>query len=298
MYRDRRIVVVTPAGRKRYMELLFAQVLGYRDVVDEYRIWQNTANASDMAFFASLAAEHPDFVTVQPLPPGVRVNGFRTIHHFFPKCTDPNTLYVRFDDDVVLLDSLDAFKAFLDFRIDHPEYFIVYATIMNNATMAHIQQRLGLIESCNRLVSYSFIDKTGWKCPLFVERLHRQILKQPDLSSFRMPNWKLFYNERVSINAISWLGSEFAAFNGVVGEDEEPWLSVVKPKQLKRLNCIFGGYVVVHYAFSPQRPMLDKTNVLQLYHERTKLTTALAPPDAGDGGDDQMAAEGAAEAIE
>lgn len=282
MYRGHRIVVVTPAGRQRYMELLFAQLLGYREVVDEYCIWKNTTHAGDIAYFASLAAEHPGFVTVHSLPAGVRVNNNSTICHFFRRCTDPNTVYVRYDDDVVLLDTLDAFKAMLDFRIDHPEYFLVYATIMNNAIVSHLQQRYGALESCTRLASYTCMDKVAWKCPHYAERVHRQVLSLPDLSGFRMPNWKLFYNERVSINCISWLGSEFAAFNGAVGRDEEQWLSVEKPKQLKKQNCIFGGYVVVHYAYGPQRQLLDKTNILQQYSQRAAQVAArvAAPPVA------------------
>lgn len=269
MYREHRVVVVTPAGRERYMRLLFAQLLGYRPVVDEYRIWQNTAQPSDIAYFQSLAAAHPDFVTVDAPPPGVRRFDNSTIHHFFASCCDPDTIYVRFDDDVVQLDTPDAFAAFLDFRIDHPEYFLTYATILNNAVIAHILQRHGTIHADPaQLVGYACVDDVGWRDPSFAERLHRQILARPDLTAFRMPNWILHHYERVSINCISWRGAEFAAFGGEVGPDEEPWLSHTKPAQLGKPCCIFGGYAVVHYAFHPQRGLLDTTDILERYADR------------------------------
>lgn len=91
MYREHRVVVVTPAGRRRYMELLVPQLLGFRSVVDEYRIWQNTEDPEDIAYFRELEAAHPGFVTLQTLPPGRRVDGNASIHAFFDACTDPDT---------------------------------------------------------------------------------------------------------------------------------------------------------------------------------------------------------------
>ena len=271
MHRGRRVVVVTPAGRRRYMELLVPQLLAYRDVVDEYRIWINTANRADIEYFEALAAEHPGFVTLARLPPGVPVRGNLTICHFFRACVDPDTVYVRFDDDVVLLDTLDAFRAFLDFRIDHPQLFLVYGTVLNNAVVAHVQQRFGLAPLDRGAVGYGCMDAVGWKCPKFAEGAHRHVLgvlaaNGGKLEGFRMPNWLLFHYERVSINCISWLGEEFAKFGGVIERDEEKWLSVIKPRQLSKPNCIFGGYVVVHYAFAPQRAHLEATDVLAQYY--------------------------------
>lgn len=277
MYRGRRVVVVTPAGRRRYMRLLVPQILGLRDVVDEYRIWQNTEDATNIQYFQSLAAEHPDFVTVETLPPGVKVTGCITICRFFRNCADPDTVYVRFDDDIVLLDSLEAFKALLDFRIDNPRYFLVYGTVLNNSIITHVLQRIGALDVGRGKAGYGCMDPTGWRCPHFAEHLHRQVLAAPSLERFRMPvNWDLFHNERVSINCICWLGAEFAAFGGAVGPDEEQWLSVDKPRALRRINCVFGGFVAVHFAFESQRPGLEATDVLARYAER------LGAPPPGD----------------
>lgn len=278
MFRERRVVVVTPAGRRRYLELLVPQVLAMRGVVDEYRLWLNTTDADDLAYCKRLAAEHPDFIRLERLPTGAACEGNLSIYRFFKACTDPGTVYVRLDDDIVLLDTLDAFKAMLDFRLDHPEFFLVYGCILNNAMISHVQQRMMRLDSDSRLCGYQCMDPIGWSSPDFAERLHRTILRRvgedSGLKAFRMPPWRLhFPKERVSINCISWLGSEFAAFSGAVGKDEEQWLSVDKPAQLHRCNCIFGGFVCVHYAFYTQRAHLDATDILASYRALVRVGT-------------------------
>lgn len=273
MHRNRGVVVVTPAGRRRYLDLLVPQVLAFKGVVDEYRLWLNTADPDDLAYCESLAAAHPDFIRLDRLPDGVAVDGNMSIHHFFKKCVEPDTVYVRLDDDIIMLDTVDAFKALLDFRLDHPEFFLVYGCVLNNAVITHIQQRMMRFGTGGGLCGYACMDPVGWKSPLFAEHVHRAILQGlagpgGNLQEFRMPPWRLHYThvgERVSINCISWLGSEFAAFGGDVGRDEELWLSVQKPALAQKCNCIFGGFVCVHYAFYPQRPHLDATDILQQY---------------------------------
>jgi hypothetical protein len=89
------------------------------------------------------------------------------------------------------------------------------------------------------------------------------------LDKFRFSGkWILTQYERVSINCISWRGEEFKLFDGNVGRDEEAWLSVEKPKEIQRPNCIFGEFVCVHYAFHTQRERIDSTDILSQYHGR------------------------------
>ncbi len=262
MFQDFRVVVVTPAGRRAYLECLFPHVLSLHraGLVDEYQLWLNTSDTADIAYMKSLESAHPSFVIVRPLPPGVHPSGNDTIHHFFPACTDPSSIYVRFDDDVVQLDSASAFERLLQFRISHPEYFLVYGNILNNAVCSHILQRFGKLSTAPGIAGYDCTDRVGWNSPSFAESIHEQVrARGHDLSAFRIPGfWELFHNERVSINCISWLGSTFAHFSGRVGRDEEQWLSVDKPRSCGLRNAIFLEYVVVHYAFYTQRPHLSR----------------------------------------
>jgi hypothetical protein len=261
-----KVVVVTPAGRKKYLELLIPQIKRLKMYVDEYRLWVNTTNVEDIQYMEQQASQDPGFITLEYLT--VPHRGNNSICSFFKNCVDTQTIYVRFDDDIVLLDDPENFKKFIEFRIAHPEYFLVYGNILNNSIVSHLQQRFGKLNMNFGLAEYSCMGNIGWNNSDFALNIHEQVVTQP-LSHYHFDNiWDLFMYERVSINCISWLGSEFAKFSGNVGIEEEQWLSCDKPFQIKKINCIFGGFVCVHYVFHTQREKLDASNILEKYKKR------------------------------
>lgn len=262
-YRGLKVVVVTPAGRRRYLELLIPQVLGF-GVVDEYQLWVNTDDKHDIAYMESVQS---DIVKLVTLPEGAtKEKGNLRICKFFMKCIDPNTIYVRFDDDIVLLDTKAAFLNFLDFRIDNPNFFLVYGCILNNAMVSHILQRAMKLDTSHGVASYNCLCPVGWGNGDFAKNIHNQIAqKNFDLSKFRLEcNWVLHENERVSINCISWVGSRFnEVCGGKVGDDEELELASLIPKAKNIHNVIFGGFCCVHFAFHTQRDVVDP--ILHIY---------------------------------
>lgn len=266
MYRDYRIVVVTPSGRKRYLEILIPYVMRLAPIVDEYVMWVNTVNQDDIKYMQDMAASKPEFIKL--LYTNVPIQGNSAICSFFKHHIDEKTIYIRFDDDIVYIDGIEQFKNFLDFRIDNPDYFIIYANILNNAMISHLHQRFGNIEFTNNTkVSYECLCPNGWNNPDFAVKLHENILTN-GIDKFRFNGkWVLYYNERVSINVICWFGSTFAKFSGEVGKDEENWLATDKPKQLGAYNCIYGGFVCVHYAFYTQREKVDASGMTQRYKD-------------------------------
>jgi hypothetical protein len=274
MLDGKRVVVVTPAGRRRYMAILVRHVLRLCPVVDEYRVWVNTSVPEDIEYLESLPAQcPPGFLTIERLPPGASVRGNESICHFFRNCADENTVYVRFDDDIVFIDDLDAFTAFVRFRISNPEPFLVYANILNNAVISFIHQRVGTLGLGDYEVAYHCMESLGWTSPECAAALHAEVLPALEttkgLERFRLPGFEPVFAdyERVSINCISWLGSDFASFGGEVGCDEELWLSCTKPAESGRPNAMFGGFVVVHFAFHTQRAHLESrgSRVLHRY---------------------------------
>lgn len=249
------------------MELLLPQLLKYIEsgVVDEYHMWKNTTNQEDIDWMNSKQTP-----TVKVIESDIPVDGNWSIHDFFKRCIDDNTIYVRFDDDVVLLDSVEAFKSYLDFRIDHPEYFMVYPTILNNAVISHILQRTGKISLGSGIAGYNCMDSIGWNDGNFAAGIHDEVIEKLNsggtLEYFHMNDWKLYYHERVSINGLAWIGSDFRKLcNGIVGRDEELELSVEMPKRFNLMNCIYGGFAIVHYAFFTQRERIDSSGYLDKY---------------------------------
>jgi hypothetical protein len=264
MYENKKVIAVTPAGRKRYVEILKNYILT-NEIIDEWQIWQNTTNQEDIEYFAKLEKAN-DKIVVEKRPG--RVGHCGDIHKFFDKCIEKNTVYVRFDDDVVWMEK-DAVKNIVSFRTVHPEYFLVYGNIINNAICDHIRQRLGAFET-NMPMGHAVTDTNAWRNPFIAELKHRNLIekiKNKDTKNFVFNEWVLTLFERVSINVISWLGEEFAKFDGKVNENEEQWLSVVKPREINKPNSICGNALFGHFSFFVQRAHMDGTNILGIYKE-------------------------------
>lgn len=270
-------VVVTPAGRKKYLEVLVQYILKEKDFIDEYRIWVNTNDESDVAYCQYLADTY-DFITLDFSADNCTNKGNAwAIHSFFPNCIENNTIYIRLDDDIVWLED-NFIQKIYKFRLNNPQYFLVYANILNNAIVDHIRQRLGCFENCgylkHRIFGYECMDPVGWGNPDAAYFKHEQFLKDitsNNLEAYRFSKWICFFYERVSINCISWFGSAFSEFGGIVGADEEHWLSVHKPRELKQPNCIYGDALCSHFAFFTQRQFLDETAILGQYKNLLKV---------------------------
>lgn len=277
MYRGHRVVAVTPAGRRRYLLMLFEQLQKYHEagVLDEYRLWCNTVDEEDIAFMQELEAVH-SWIRVVYLPDGA--SSFKeslSIHHFWRECTEDNTIYVRFDDDVILVQPVSAFKSFLDFRLDNEQYFMVYATILNNAVITHVLQNQGRMPTDIGVVSCDCLDPVGWKSGEFAAKLHDVVLDELhrtgtlDKFLFGGP-WVAHNNERVSINCLAWLGRAFRVeTGGCVDEDEELDIACTIPGRIGKPNAVFGGYAVVHFAFHTQRSYLEERGYLAKYRVAT-----------------------------
>ena len=258
-----RRIVVTPAGRRHYTSLLFAHLKSQKSDFDEWQIWLNTTNADDIAYFRELERNNP-WVVCKPLT--VPINGSMSIYSFFKECQDASSVYLRLDDDIVWLEP-GFVRAMFDYRLAHEEFFLVYGNIVNNALISHLHFRFGNVQY-TRNPGYACMCPVGWGDADFAKTLHERFIaavRSGTTNSWKFKSWNLYDYERVSINCISWLGSEFAKFNGDVGRDEEQWLSVDKPKQLRKPNIIYGGALCAHFAFYSQRDKLDRTNLLQEY---------------------------------
>lgn len=277
MFGNHRVVCVTPAGRRRYMELLVPQVLA-SGCVDEYQIWVNTRDEGDLAYLRSLPLLDPRIRLVEsPLPP----NGNATINQFFTGCIDPDAVYVRFDDDIVHIEP-GGIERLVAFRLENPGYFLVFPLIVNNAVCSHILQENGVLSGGGQYVPAQAMDKLAWADPAFAEGLHRaflHLLRTGDVGRLRFDR-RLVAMNRVSINCISWLGATFAGFGGVVpdGQDEEEWLTVRHPGRHGLVNCIHGEVVVAHFAFYPQRERLDATDLLEQYRDLAGLSRPVLSP--------------------
>lgn len=271
--KSHKCVVVIPAGRKKYMEILFSYILKEANFIDELQIWMNTRNLEDIHYCQSLATKY-DFIKLKHNADRHPKKGTNlAIYTFFTDCIDSDSIYIRLDDDIVWLENNFIEKLYY-FRLHNPQYFLIYPNIINNAMLDHIRWRFGCFENNDILSRYCFgykcMDNDGWKNAKTAYLRHKQFItdvKNNNIAYYKFFKWILFYYERVSINCISWFGDEFKKFNGQVGNDEEQWLSSDHPKNISKPNCIYGDIICSHFSFFTQRDVLDNTDILEQYKQ-------------------------------
>lgn len=241
-YMSHRIITVCPAGRKEYLEMSLPMLEAYHNsgILDEHHLWINTHNKNDIDYMYSLEAKY-NWIHCISLPPGIVSNGNTTIRNFLESCGDYNTVYIRIDDDIIVLDKLENFKEFLAFRINNPQHFLVYATILTNGQISyHLQNQHILDETAGKMDSSS--SYLGWSSPEFAKNLHDQVLHKlktnNTLSDFHYKgNVEFVKYERVSVNFISWLGDTFwIDCKGFIMDypDEEETLACLIPYTTKK----------------------------------------------------------------
>lgn len=280
-YRGYKVEVFIPAGRKRVMSILLDNLCRFQTIVDRVQVWYNIdeSQVEDGEWLESLPDIYGNWVKLVKLPKeqyNIKPKQLRTGLFYADNTVDPRTIYIRCDDDIVFLDSA-FFQNLLDFRIDHPEYFLVMANIINNAITSYIHQQLGNISTKQGTVEEPYcMEPTAWRSGPFAKMLHETLInhiKQNTTDKLFFDHADLENASRFSISCFCFFGKDFAKFNGVIGQrrkgivyrDEEIYLTEIYPTLNNRLNTICGSALVGHYSFFGQRPFLDKTDILEQY---------------------------------
>ena len=259
-----RRVVVTPAGRKRYLELLYKHLNVQKKDFDEWILLVNTTNVEDIGYCERLAARN-DWIETRYAKGSDPAQGNLNIHRFLNEfCREPDTLYVRLDDDICFL-APGFVKTLADFKEQNSQYFLVYGNIINNAILSWVHTKFGSLKT-SRSLTYECMCDAGWKDGKIAEEVHRAFLEDPDDPKWTaFDRWVATEYERISVNAICWAGADLQ--EAPVAPDEEHWFSVERPKQLGLPNAICGSALCVHFAFHTQRGHLDTTDILKQYSQ-------------------------------
>ena len=263
--RIRHRVVTTPAGRRKYIEILMSHLKSQRDSFDRWDLWLNTIDPDDLSYLRSLPLEHPWIRCIElgvPFDPAEPNHG---ISSFYEHACEDDAVYVRLDDDIVWLEPgfLEELFSFRETTRGPP---LVFGNIVNNGVLSHLHQRFGGITGESELAPYNY-DSSRIHDGTFAERLHRQFLKaiaDSRLQSWKFDKWVLYDYDPVNVNCIAWHGDEMKLLVTSVGvrKDEEFFLAHVWPRVFGKPHVIFGRKLCVHYAFRDQRSILDQTDIL------------------------------------
>ena len=265
-----KIIIVTPAGRSRYLKLLLKQLKKQKNDFDEWHLWENTQNKEDEIYIKNLVKKY-DWIKciTRKFPKNIKKGTSYGISLFWNYVNDKNTVYIRFDDDIIYIEE-NFIKKIVKFRLDNPKYSIVYGNIVNNNIIDHIHQKIGAFSGVTTL--FPNLDKSfklntninyncmgnSWKSkilPIFIHNKFIKDIENNNLEKWKFDKWELNNFERVSINCLCWRGGDMDNFNFIdeKNNDEERLISCVYPKVKNKPNVIFGGALVSHGAFFTQR---------------------------------------------
>lgn len=277
MFANYRIVSFSPAGRQRNMALLDRFLRVNRYLIDRHEWWVNTPNEGDRTFIQELAERHPDFYSAVEVDApydhfGQRVILERLRHFYRERCQDTRTIYLKIDDDFCYIGK-DAVADLLEFRVAHPDYFLVMPPTVNSILHNHVAQRMALVPREPLYFGYSPFDPNGYSSGQGAELVHRAFLDALNrnlMAPWTFPRWEFTEFECASIGATCFFGRDLAAFGGDVTDDDEHFLSCVKPRELNRVNAVspclpHRDAFFAHYAYAPQKAHLDTTDVLSSY---------------------------------
>ena len=146
MRNNYKIIAITPSGRQRYLSILKNYIYKNKHILDRWDLWVNTNNPSDLEYINYLKQSDPDFINLvysdYPYNHWGHVN--LSISPFWDKATDDNTIYIRFDDDVLFIAD-NTIENIIDFRIQNPQYLFIYPFIINNIHHSKNLQDRGLV---------------------------------------------------------------------------------------------------------------------------------------------------------
>jgi hypothetical protein len=283
MRNNYKIVAVTPSGRQRYLSILKNYIYKNKHVLDKWDLWVNTNNPVDIEYINHLKQSDPDFINLVYSDYSYNQWGHvnLSISPFWDKATDDDTIYIRFDDDVLFIAD-NTIENIIDFRIQNTQYLFVYPFIINNIHHSKNLQDRGLItleygkiREEEELLGQGIYDPVGLLNPQFARETHNVFFKHYEentLNQLTTPEvivWK--YGSQISINCICWFGSFMKTLTPLQGGnwpvDEENYLTTQAPKNLDMPLCTIPNTLISHFLFGPQRSQGEMEDILEKYRK-------------------------------
>lgn len=286
MIDGRRVIAWTPYGRRRTYSLLIRYLERdvQRGLIDEAWLFMNTdptGQEDDIAYAHELDEQH-NWVHLKHrdadlprLHPKQRNTGYA-----YRQMTDPGTVYLRLDDDVVYLHE-DAIENLVRARIEMPAPMCIFPVIWNNALCSYYLQRCGLVPTEWGEVKPFCMDPIGWANGPFAVKMHDLLIKHIEAGTveqlYLYQDFSLEPGTQFSVSCFASRGEDYAALDrpGVlVPSEEESWHTIHRPLATKQPNMLLGTSIVSHYSFMTQKPFLEEADVLARYRELAEKLAA------------------------
>ena len=279
MIGDKRVVAWTPYGRENTVSILVEYIRREveRGLIDEYWLYLNTDDnqVGDLTYAYKLKKRYP-WVRLLERPAGLPrlFPKQRNTGYAYRYMADPDTLFFRFDDDIVYVHE-DAVEKTCTAKIGLPGTLACFTMMWNNAITSWYSQKLGIIPEEFGIVQSPFcMDPVGWGDGDFAVKIHRLLLDWIEAGTperaYHYQNFPLAPRQQFSVSCHVIDGADFMTLNppGVLDyPEEEHWITVHRPEVVKKDNVIVGDALVSHYTFYPQGATVRATNILDRYRK-------------------------------
>lgn len=273
-------IVVTPAGRKKYLEILSKYLIKYKNEFDEWHLWCNTIVPEDVDYIRELSKDH-DFIKIIEMPDmssktdlhywpdGNMIHAFTIPYFIQVDSTDEDSVYLRLDDDILFIRE-NSIKNIFEYRINNDSNCLVYGNIINNSAISNLHQTIGVLPKTLGSVEFNAYDPISLYSGPFSELSHRTFFEKLETNSLD----EYFFDPYVfkdyvlvSIQVISWLGKDYKKFDGIIpaGFHEENYQSQSRPEIENRKNVVYGDGLFCHYSAAVNRGYVDTTDILSVY---------------------------------
>jgi hypothetical protein len=276
-----KVIAVTPAGRRRYLDLLAKYVLS-DDTVAEWHLWDNCRDPADRTYIQSLAGPK---VKIVSLPNSTGDN--RSINKFYRTMSDPDAFYVKMDDDICYLPA-GFFGRFAAKAAASKTNAIWFSPmVINNAICSWLLSFHGKISSSVPL-SCQASCTIGWRNPEFAMHLHRAFLTRLEanrVADLHIPDATTTMG-RFSINCLGMFGRDRVALGDAfcpLDVDDEEYISAFLPMLTKRPGQIIGDEVVAHFSYYTQERELLAADILEKYYQFEAMQPRPSAPLASTG---------------
>jgi hypothetical protein len=263
MYKGKKVVVVSPVGREQSMKILFPYILSNKGIVDEHHLWVNTSDENDLKFINDYYESNKDFVVLKEGCTELwedQKGRSSNVKHFYNYCIEKDTFYFKIDDDIIFIEN-GLFEDLIDFKLENPEYFLLYPLIINNTWCTHYMRENEVLdiqesEICSKLWTFYYdkisdnlrslsetmsenldeprlakvIPEKALLCPIYwgdttfaynLLNLFQEVYREGKIEELKIPNIILNKHESASINVCCWQGSDFKQFGGDVRSSED-----------------------------------------------------------------------------
>jgi len=269
MYQNYKIVIITPAGREKYLS--FFKKFMYRKIadglIDSWDLWLNTINPTDIAYIRSMAAENSKvkiYELDEPITPTWESYNALQTHKFMKFAQDDDTIYIRIDDDIGWVEE-GALEKIIQARIDHPDAFAIYPNVINSTMCNSWHQEIGALSEEAGIVrkesqhpedkDWAYLDAFSYTSAEFYKHIFNTFKKRYEensLYAYYLPSKSFDDYKHFSICSLCWWGRDKID----CGPNEEAQMAWELPEKLKRPVWFCGDALVYHLFYHTQRESL------------------------------------------